>query len=329
MLVPDRALALLVAVPFLLGAAAPDRLAAPVAFTFADPEIIESSGLALVDGLVVTVNDSGDSGRVFAVDPASGETVGVTRWDEEPRDVEAVAPAGGGDVWVGDIGDNGATRDSVEVLRVPVGRGDRTVEPASYELVYPDGPTDAETLLAEPGTGRLVIVGKGLLGGVVYRAPARLDPDRPNRLRAIGTALPIATDGSFLPDGRHLVVRNYSRAEVYTWPDLAEVGAFDLPDQDQGEGLTVDDRGRLLLSTEGAGTDVLRVSLPRDVRRALAPPSPAASPSASPAVEEPAADSPRWYDDGSRWPWLAAGAAVLLAVVLTLRVSLSRSRRGN
>ena len=54
-----------------------------VLFSFADPEIVESSGLVATEGLVVTVNDSGDAARAFIVDPGSGETVGVTeggRW---------------------------------------------------------------------------------------------------------------------------------------------------------------------------------------------------------------------------------------------------------
>ena len=39
-----------------------------VELTFQDPEIIESSGLAVVGDWVVTTNDSGDTGRVFTVD---------------------------------------------------------------------------------------------------------------------------------------------------------------------------------------------------------------------------------------------------------------------
>ena len=37
-------------------------------FSFADPEIVESSGLVAADDRVWTVNDSGDIGRVFTVD---------------------------------------------------------------------------------------------------------------------------------------------------------------------------------------------------------------------------------------------------------------------
>ena len=164
--------------PFLVGAAlAPADVDRDVVFRFADPEIVESSGLAAAAGLVTTVNDSGDCARVFTVD-APGRTVGVTTWDDEPTDVEALAPAGRGEVWVGDIGDNAAARDDVTVTRVPVGRGDRSVAGEAFDLVYPDGPHDAEALLAHPRTGRLFVVTKGVLGGTVYAAPSALRADR-------------------------------------------------------------------------------------------------------------------------------------------------------
>ena len=122
-----------------------------VELTFRDPEIVESSGLAVVGDWVVTTNDSGDTGRVFVVD-RDGRTVGVTGWGD-PRDVEALAPGGDGTVWVGDIGDNSAVRDSVRVSNVPVGGADADVDGPAYELVYPDGARDAESLLVDPATG--------------------------------------------------------------------------------------------------------------------------------------------------------------------------------
>ena len=166
--VPDArrvAVGVCVAVPFLLGAAAGATGADDPAFRFTDPDIVESSGLVVRDGLVVTTNDSGDSGRLFAVDPDSGGTVGVTSWTPEPVDVEALAPAGPGHVWVGDIGDNQHVRRSVEVLRVPVGRGRVTASPEAYELVYPDGARDAEALVSHPVTGQLFVITKGVFAG--------------------------------------------------------------------------------------------------------------------------------------------------------------------
>jgi hypothetical protein len=294
--------------------------AALVALTFTDPAITESSGLVVdaSSGLVVTTNDSGDTGRVFAVDPVTGDTVGTTTWSDDPVDVEALAPAGPGEVWVADIGDNDAVRPSVVVARVPVGRGDRTVEPlARHELVYPDGPRDAESLLVDP-QGRLLVVTKGLLGGQVLRTVGPLDPDGPTRLGVVGVTLPIATDAAFLPDGRHLVVRSYGSAVVHAYPSLEEVGSFALPAQEQGEGLAVDGAGALLLSTEGAGSAVLRVRLPGDVRRAIAPPE------REPDLPEEAADrSPEQpSEDGAQplpWRWAVGGAVGLLATLLLVR----------
>lgn len=256
-----------VAAPFLLGAAAGSPGTDEPAFRFADPDIVESSGLAVVDGLVVTTNDSGDAGRVFGVDPRTGETAGVTSWSGEPLDVEALAPGGPGHVWVADIGDNARARASVEVLRVPVGRGDVDVEPATYELVYPDGAHDAEALLAHPLTGRLFVVTKGVFAGTVYAAPARLRPDRPNRLTPVAQAPGLVTDAAFLPGGGAVVMRTYTSAFVVGFPAWSPVTSWDLPDQEQGEGVGVDG-GELLISTEGVRSEVLRVPLPDDARAA-------------------------------------------------------------
>jgi hypothetical protein len=259
------------ATPFLVGwsqaSGEPDT--GRTVLRFADHRVVESSGLVQTDGWVVTVNDSGDRGRVFTVDPDTGETVGVTTWPEDPVDVEALAPAGAGHVWVGDIGDNTRARDSITVRRVPVGPGDRTAEAAPVELTYPDGTArDAEALLAHPRTGRLYVVTKGVLAGEVHAAPARPGPG-PGTLRQVGRVGGIVTDGAFLPDGRHLVLRTYRRAVVHAFPSLEPVGAWDLPEQPQGEGLAVASDGSLLLSSEGQDAEVLRVDVPADVRHRM------------------------------------------------------------
>ncbi len=252
-----RLLAVLVALPFLAGgvtaAVSADR--GQVVLTFADPAVVESSGLV----------------------EREGRTVGVTTFAESPTDVEALAPVAtdsADEVWVGDIGDNAAARSSISVTRVPVGRGDRSGSYPTFELVYADGPRDAETLLVDPTTGRLHVVSKGIFGGTLYAAPQRLSADRPNVLRPVADALAVATDGAFWPDGRHLVVRGYGRAVVYAWPSMTAVADLDLPDQDQGEGIAVTADGRVLVSTEGQFTDVLEVPLPHDVRAAVAPSAP-------------------------------------------------------
>ena len=296
----DRVLGAAAALSLVLGtAAAPSGQKAKVVFSFQDPAIVESSGLVATGDLFLTVNDSGDSGRVFAVD-RSGATVGVTSWAEDPVDVESLAPAGPGEVWVGDTGDNSRARDSISVFKVPYGVGDREVTPTSYELVYPDRAHDAETLLANPTTGQLFVVSKDIFGGTTYAAPRRLSSDHPNRLRAVADGFTFATDGSFFPDGRHYVVRGYTDATVYSFPDHEPLVSFPLPTQKQGEGISVGPDGQLYLSTEGQFSDVLRMRLPKDVVAAMEP----AEPAAPPADVEPERTP---EDEQPIWPWLVGG----------------------
>ncbi|WP_151083490.1 hypothetical protein [Nocardioides cynanchi] len=308
---------LLLAAPFVLGIASASGTPADRVFTFRDPAIVEASALVVEDGLFLTTNDSGDSGRVFAVAP-DGRTVGVTHWSTDPTDCEALAPAGPGEVWVGDIGDNLAERSTVSITRVPVGRGERTVQPTTYRLAYPDGAHDAETLLRNPVSGRLYLATKGLFGGEVYAVPAQLSATAVNHLHKVGQVLPVATDGSFFPDGRHLVVRDYTSATVYDWPSLREVASFPLPAQRQGEGIAVAADGSVYVSSEGARAPVLRVSLPHDVRRAVAPAGPSPSPSpGSSATSTPGSES----SDATRsaWPWAVGGLVTLGALLVLVR----------
>lgn len=311
----SRVLGFAVAALFVMGFAVAGGDPKPqVELTFQDPEIVEASGLVARDDLFVTANDSGDSGRVFTVD-RDGRTVGVTSWGDAV-DVEAVAPAGRGQVLVGDIGDNTGVRDSVRLLRVPVGRGDRDVTPTAYDVVYPDGPQDAESLLVHPVTGQVLIVTKGVFGGKVMAAPRRLSGDGDNELTAVGSVIGIATDGAFFPDGKHLVIRDYSSAVVYSWPDLEVVGKVPLPQQPQGEGIAIDEDGAVFVSSEGAQSEVLRISLPAWIRQALDPP-PDSAPTTSTAPSSAGGADP--VGDEPLWPWLLGGGVGAVVIVVLLR----------
>ncbi|GAA4700285.1 hypothetical protein [Nocardioides conyzicola] len=303
----DRVLGVAAALSMVVGAtAAPAAPRAAVVFSFQDPAIVESSGLVVAGDLFLTVNDSGDSGRVFVVD-RSGRTVGVTSWAGDPTDVESLAPAGPGEVWVGDTGDNRRSRDSITVLRVPYGERDQQVTPASYELVYPDGAHDAETLMADPRTGQLFVVSKDVFGGTTYAAPRRLSADHPNKLRAVAEGFAFATDGSFFPDGKHYVVRGYSSAAVYSFPGHERLASFPLPSQDQGEGIAVGADDRLYLSSEGQSSEVLQMRLPTAAAAAMQPPAPTPTPTPTPTVEPQAAPSGDDAEDEPLWPWLLGG----------------------
>lgn len=315
----------LLAIPLVIGTpGGPDDRESSQLFKFADSAIVESSGLVIDDDLFMTTNDSGDRGRVFTVDE-TGATVGVTEWTDAPTDVEALAPAGPGEVWVGDIGDNRSRRSSISVSRIPVGRGDQVVDESSYTLAYSDGAHDAEALLADPSTGRLYVATKGVFGGKLYAAPQDLDPDGRNVLRPVGDVGGIVTDGAFFPDGRHLVLRDYSRATVYTFPELREVGDLDLPDQPQGEAIAVAD-DHFYVSSEGRRATVYRVGFTEDLQKALAgvgttaPASPTAVPTDSTGLVIPSAQDTASVEAANQggFRWLVGGALGLVVVVILL-----------
>lgn len=265
--------ALVLTVPFALSAASAESPPEPeVAFTVSDPRIVESSGLTAqeIDGraLFTTVNDSGDEARVFTLDPETGRTVGVTTWSPRPRDIEALAPASDGHVWVGDIGDNRFNRASITLTRVPVGEGDRTASsPQRRELVYPDRPRDAEALLRHPETGQLFVVSKGVFGGQAYAVPqAEADASGPQELVLEADVPALITDGAFLPSGDFVLLRNYTHAHLLSYPSWEVLGSFELPAQPQGEGLAVSEAGEIFISTEGREKPVLRVELPPELQ---------------------------------------------------------------
>ncbi|MCW2848500.1 MAG: hypothetical protein JWR90_2474, partial [Marmoricola sp.] len=261
---------------------------------FADARIAESSGLVDLGSSMVTANDSGNPSVLFAVDPATGKTLGVTDFHTATVDVEALAPAGGSAVWVGDIGDNEGERKSISVYKVKVrtsGRGD--ARPAGYRLAYPRGTHDAESMFLDR-TGRLYVITKSFLGGTVYRAPLPLSTRRVNRLQPAGRVVEFATDAAMLPDGKHVVVRGPGRASVYTFPQFQRVGGFALPSQRQGEGISVGPAGRIRLSSEGVHSVVRQVALPAALAARLRPPAPTPtpSPSAAPSPTPSASASP-------------------------------------
>ncbi len=317
--------------------ASSELLDATVAFVFADPRITESSGLATASTgeLVYTHNDSGDEARFFAVGPDGRTRTAYLLPGVEPRDWEDMARGpdeqGRSSLWIGDIGDNSAVRENgLLVHRVleptPTDREEVTTEPpTSFRLRYPDGAADAETLLVHPRTGRLYVVTKPLAGTArVYAAPAELDPDGPNLLERVadaptqatgtpggpgigGLANYLVTGGDISPDGSRVALRTYTDVYEWTVPSDDVAAAFDgeptltpLPERQQGEGLAyAQDGDAVLVSTEGAGSEVDRVPLTR-------------------AGEEPR-EAPRAPDEPLPWAPIAAAAGVVAVLLLLAR----------
>jgi hypothetical protein len=233
-------------------------------FVPADPRVVESSGIVDSGRYVESINDSGDGPYVYVLSESTGRTVGVTTYSSgSVHDVESLAPGRHGSVWVGDTGDNLTSRENIDIYHVPdVRPGDRTLQAPRFALAYPDGAHDAETLLVSPRDGRMFVVSKSAFGGTVYAAPRHLRTDRVNAMHTFAQVNGLVTDGTFFPDGRHVLLRTYGSASVYTVPGFGLVGTVHLPRQRQGEGISVGPQGRILVSSEGENTPVLQVFLP-------------------------------------------------------------------
>lgn len=228
-----------------------------------DDRITESSGLARSTykrPLLWTHNDSGDSARVFAVKADGNTKAVVTLSCADAVDWEDISTGPRHSIWVGDIGDNGASRDHVTVYRFTepkaVESGD--VSCTAYDLEYPGGARDAEALLVRPRTGRLFVVSKDTDGGAVYKAPKQLATDSVNTLKRVSSAPHTVTGGSFAPDGRSFVLVNYTRAYVYSKiGGQVKSETSKVNNSDQGESVEVARGGRrMFLGQEGDNSPV-------------------------------------------------------------------------
>ncbi len=295
-------------------------------FTIQDERVTQSSGLADLGGLMVTMNDTGKRGVIYALDE-SGNVVGTTDFGT-PRDLEAVSPGKKGHVWVGDIGDNTGKRESVVVYDVPIDESDQKVSAPAYTLSYPDGGHSAETLLVDPATQRLYIVTKEDKTGIVYAAPPTLSTSSDNPLEKIATLPFSPTDGAIFPGGKYLLLRDYSMAQVFSFPDFASGGKFLLPGQAQGEGLSVGAKDRVRLSSQGVQQPVLEISVPKSALTITGPPA-ASSPTATPSAGTSAGEPSGRVSDQPIWVLVAAASAgvAVAAALLWIAASLRRPRR--
>jgi hypothetical protein len=270
---------------------APKRLAAPaicgrlrlvVTGRLAAPAATEVSGLVASPtqpGVLWAHNDSGDRARILALrsDGSLGASLDVA--GAEATDWEDIAVGPGGDLLLADIGDNRSARKDIDIYRVREPRVDggppATATATRLRLTYPDGPHDAETLLADRRTGEIVVVTKrldGRSGVYVAQAPARDEPGEAV-LRHTGDLRlglgGLATAGDVSGDGRTVAIRTYTA--LYAWArkpgaSLAAtlrrkpcVGSAQLGREGQGESLALSRDGRSFFTVaEGADAALRR-----------------------------------------------------------------------
>ncbi|OPZ70789.1 MAG: hypothetical protein BWY83_01468 [bacterium ADurb.Bin478] len=195
-------------------------------------QINEASGLAasrLFPGVLYTHNDSGDRGRVFAINDQGALLATIVLNGVTIRDCEDIAAGIGPKertayLYLADIGDNNAEHTVSRIHRFPepeLQLSDRgrvivldTVETIAF--TYPDGPRDAETLLADPVTGDLFIVSKREESCRLYRLPFPQKSGTVLTAEAAGVLpLTMAVGGDISADGGEILIKNYMT--VFYW----------------------------------------------------------------------------------------------------------------
>jgi hypothetical protein len=239
------------------------------------PDLAEASGIAASrqsPGRLWAHNDSGEP-ELLALDSRGTVVHRLRVGGAEMRDWEAVAvgpcPAGSC-IYIGDIGDNDARRQSITIYRIP----ERTNAPGSvgnaeaFGATYPGGAQDAEALLVTPG-GDVVIVTKGDTGPVaLYRLPSDAKPGSRATLQPIGQPRGSGkaandewiTDGAVSPNGEWVALRTKSAILFYrskdllsgNWKESGRVSVKALGEP-QGEGIAFGDDRAVYLVGEGGG----------------------------------------------------------------------------
>ncbi|XVU21153.1 hypothetical protein ACQPZJ_28215 [Actinoplanes sp. CA-054009] len=324
-------------------AAAPERVC-----RVGDSRLNEVSGMAATESGYVVVNDGADDPagrRIFFLDGRC-KVVRTVAYPSRPRDTEDLALGADGTVWVADIGDNSASRETIALWRL--GPGSRT--PELLRLKYPDGAHDAEALLLSPD-GTPIIVTKTPLAAGAYVPAGPLKKTTALKL-AGNVRLPVTTTsnpfslagrlvitgGAVSADGTRAVLRTYADAFEFDVRDGDVVAAITsgdprqttaLPDEPQGESIAYSRDGSALLTiSEGAKPAILRYPL---INPAKAPESPPPAPSPATPTTDPAPASSKAQAAGATTSGpsdrIPAGIVIVGALLAAAAIGILFARR--
>ncbi|GAB2937732.1 hypothetical protein GCM10027280_27420 [Micromonospora polyrhachis] len=233
-----------------------------------DERLDEISGMVATNNGYVVINDSSDVAnrrRIFYLNRNCAVTRTVS-YPSRPRDSEDLALASDGTLWVADVGDNDAARETVALWKLLPG----STSPVIHRLSYPDGARDAEALLLT-GDGTPIIVTKDPFRPRLYAPAEPLRANKTVRLTAVGefrlptsrTSNPFGLAGRFVvtgaataADGTRVVLRTYADAFEFKVADGDPVKAITqgkptavpLPDEPQGESISYTPDGRFLVT---------------------------------------------------------------------------------
>ncbi|WP_461453432.1 hypothetical protein [Mucilaginibacter sp.] len=208
--------------------------------TLQNRDMDEISGIAasgINDNLYYVENDSGDTSRVFTIEP-DGKNHATIYFKGDPKENLGVADCediavGPGPVngksylYDGDIGDNFSTRPYLTIYRMEEEKswadtGIKHAEAVPIHLKYPDGPKDAETLMIDPIEKLIYIVSKRRDSVGIYSTPLIYKPNDTVTLTLHGKLffngikpLKWITAGDISKDGTQILLKSYDK--VYYW----------------------------------------------------------------------------------------------------------------
>jgi hypothetical protein len=254
--------------------------------TIEPPELDALSGLAMSRKQpdIVFAHDDHDRTTIYALDLQGRLHARIELDGAVASDVEdiAVAPCDAQScIYLGDIGDNGATRGEYAILRViepdvPAEPGDvmMTVAFDRYRFMYEDGSHNAEGLMVAPDGNAYVVtkLASGAGGVVSATGPSSVYRVTPFSSTSVSVAVHVATlsipkagEGAASAAAAHpcaprFLVRTYDRVYELRAPQGAAFedafkavpNALAMPDEPQSEGIDYRPDGRGFV-TSGEG----------------------------------------------------------------------------
>ncbi|OKS87712.1 hypothetical protein [Mucilaginibacter polytrichastri] len=256
----------------------------------------ETSGMAasaINPDIFYVHNDSGDTSRFFAINAEgklkatyyyhgmAGGKFGV--WDCEDIAVGPGPAKNKSYIYLGDIGDNGATHKNSTIYRfnepkITAKDSVSNINAAVLYLKYPDGPRDAETLMVDPLEKLLYIVSKRQDSVTVYTTPLlfkngdTVTLTKQCRLYFKGLRpLRWITAGDISADGKQILLKSY--VNVYYWQRqpgetvwqamLRKPKELPYEQEHQGEAIAFTRDGKAYLTTsEGVYAPIYKYFIP-------------------------------------------------------------------
>jgi len=276
--------------------------------TEARADLVENSAATLSrtqPGVFFTINDSGNDPMLFALDTTGADrgawrVLGARNADWEAASVGPCGVASPTDtmpphdcVYIGDVGDNSASRSSRTIYRVREPDAQQrgvtgTLLAQHLTFRYEDEPHDVEAMYVAPNADTFLLTKRRLLTvrnrrrpSLVFRIGASEWAADTTVVAQLVDSLPIVpgsapmrqiTDAALSPDGHLLAVRTY--AQVYVFQTDSSTGRVRgaIPPSIcnivplgrwQGEGVAWFGRsGKLLLTSEGQGSPMFAVDCP-------------------------------------------------------------------